>query len=300
MKLLFTIPCFLSLAPLLFSFPLRTSSHMLVIIMNDTVPSVHTTDGLANEWKMDMFYSDHDTTVFTAIDNDDNALYAILAIPEFSMQSKLMRNGMKLFIDLKAKKKTGHGVEFPISEEVNNFIKSNFSGTSREEAGQSQQDGKKQYDKKMLRQIMSLGMVSMKIFGFTAVGNEQGLKIPGSINIAFKWDTNDVMHIEYSIPFKLLNIQPADRSEVDTGWTVNGTQRLQNTNREEGDGEGSHHYSGGEGGGGNGGGRGGYGGHRGGGGYGNSSSQRKMTAEEMMKEQTYWIKYTLVDVKKAF
>jgi len=109
-----------------------------------------------------------------------------------------------------------------------------------------------------------------------------------------------VMHIEYSIPFKLLNIQPADRSEVDIGWTVNGTQRLQNTNREEGDGEGSHHYSGGEGGGGNGGGRGGYGGHRGGGGYGNSSSQRKMTAEEMMKEQTYWIKYTLVDVKKAF
>jgi hypothetical protein len=25
-----------------------------------------------------------------------------------------------------------------------------------------------------------------------------------------------------------------------------------------------------------------------------------MTDEEMMKEQTYWIKYTLVDVKKAF
>ena len=297
MKLLFTIPCFLSLVPLLFSFPLRSSSHVLSIMMNDTVPPVHTTDGLVNEWQADMFHPDHDTTVFTAIDNDDNDLYTALAIPEFSMQSKLMRNGMKLFIDLKAKKKTSHGVEFPISEEVNNFIKSNFSG----EAGQPQQDGKKQYDKKMLRQIMSLGMVSMKIFGFTAAGTEQGLKIPGSINIAFKWDTNDVMHIEYSIPFKLLNIQPADRSEVEIGWTVNGEQRLQNTNREEGDGEGSHHYSGGEGGGGGyGGGRGGYGGHRGGGGYGNSSSQRKMTAEEMMKEQTYWIKYTLVDVKKAF
>jgi hypothetical protein len=25
-----------------------------------------------------------------------------------------------------------------------------------------------------------------------------------------------------------------------------------------------------------------------------------MTEEEMMKEQTYWIKYTLVNVKKAF
>jgi len=95
----------------------------------------------------------------------------------------------------------------------------------------------------MLRQIMSLGMVSMKIFGFTAAGTEQGLKIPGSINIAFKWDTNDVMHIEYSIPFKLLNIQPADRSEVEIGWTVNGEQRLQNTNREEGDGEGCDHIS---------------------------------------------------------
>ena len=297
MRFLLTAPYFL--LPL-FSFQLHTNLHTVQISMTDTVPAMHFTDGLANEWKMDMFHSDHDTTVFTAIDNDDNALYAILAIPEFSMQSKLMRNGMKLFIDLKAKKKTTHGVEFPISEEVNNFIKSNFSGASGGQAGQSQQDGKKQYDKKMLRQIMSLGMVSMKIFGFTAAGTEQGLKVPGSINIAFKWDTNDVMHIEYSIPFKLLNIQAADRSEVDIGWTVNGTQRLQNTNREEGDGEGSHHYSGGEGGGGNGGGRGGYGGHRGGGGYGNSSSQRKMTAEEMMKEQTYWIKYTLIDVKKAF
>jgi hypothetical protein len=268
--------------------------------MNDTVPPVHITDGLVNEWQMDMFHSDNDTTIFTAIDNDDNDLYATLAIPEFSMQSKLMRNGMKLFIDLKAKKKTSHGVEFPISEEVNNFIKSNFSGASGGEAGQSQQDGKKQYDKKMLRQIMSLGMVSMKIFGFTAAGTEQGLKIPGSINIAFKWDANDVMHIEYSIPFKFLNIQPKDKSDVGIGWTVNGTQRSQNTNREESDGEGSHHY-GSEGGGGGGyGGRGGYGGHRGGGYYGNSSSERKMTAEEMMKEQTYWIKYTLVDVKKAF
>jgi hypothetical protein len=268
--------------------------------MNDTILPVHTTDGLVNEWQTGMFHPDKDTTVFTAIDNDDNDLYAALAIPEFSMQSKLMRNGMKLFIDPKAKKKTSHGVEFPISEEVNNFIKSNFSGASGGEVRQSQQDVKKQYDKKMLRQIMSLGMVSMKIFGFTAAGTEQGLKIPGSINIAFKWDTNDVMHIEYSIPFKLLNMQPADKSEVDIGWTVNGEQRLQNTNRDEGDGEGSHHYSGGEGGGGYGGGRGGYGGHKGGGGYSNSSSQRKMTEEEMMKEQTYWIKYTLVNVKKAF
>jgi hypothetical protein len=254
---------------------------------------VHITDGLVNEWQMVMFHPDHDTAIFTAIDNDDNDLYAALAIPEFSMQSKVMRNGMKLFIDLKAKKKTTHGVEFPISEEVNNFIKSNFSGTPGERAGQSQQDGKKQYDKKKLRQIMSLGMVSMNVFGFFSTGTEQGLKVPGSINIAFKWDINDVMHIEYSIPFKFLNIQPADKSEVGIGWTINGRERSQNTNREESDGEGSHHYGGEEGGS-------GYGGHRGVGDYGNSSSQRKMTEEEMMKEQTYWIKYTLIDVKKAF
>src|SRR6478752_1724907 len=239
MKFLLIVSCFL--LPL-FSFQLNTNLHTVHVSITDTVPAMHATDGLVNEWKMDMFHPDHDTTVFTAIDNDDNALYAVLAIPDFSMQSKLMRNGMKLFIDPKAKKKTTHGVEFPISEEVNNFIKSNFPATPGEKTAQSQQDEKKQYDKKMLRQIMSLGMVSMKIFGFTAAGTEQGLKIPGSINIAFKWDTNDVMHIEYSIPFKLLNIQPADRSEVDIGWTVNGTQRLQNTNRDEGDGEGSHHY----------------------------------------------------------
>jgi hypothetical protein len=99
--------------------------------MNDTVPPVHTTDGLVNDWQVDMFHPDNDTTILR-LSIMMIMIFAALAIPEFSMQSKLMRNGMKLFIDLKAKKKTSHGVEF--CEEVNSFIKSNFSGASGERA----------------------------------------------------------------------------------------------------------------------------------------------------------------------
>lgn len=300
MKFLFTVPCFLLLLVLFPSRP-HVNLHLTEISINDSVPVVHTTDGLVNDWATDMFHPDNDTTVFTAIDNDDNNLYAALTIPEFSMQLKLMRNGMKLFVDLKTKKKTTHGVEFPIGEEVTNFLKSSYTGAKGAGTGQAQQTDKKDFDRKLMRQIMSLGMVSMKILGFPSTQAEQGLKVPGSINIAFKWDANDIMHIEYSMPLKLLNIKAADKPEMDIGWTVNAVQRLQNMNSDENVTNDGDHYRG-QGGGGYGGRMNGYGGLRGGSGYNNSSgrSERRMTSSEMMKEQMYWTKYTLVEVKKAF
>ena len=74
---------------------------------------------------------------------------------------------------------------------------------------------------------MSLGMVSMKIFGFTVAGTDQGLKVL-VVSISLEWDANDVMHIEYSIPFKFL-IYNLQTNQTWLGWTVNGTQRSQNT-----------------------------------------------------------------------
>ena len=52
-----------------------------------------------------------------------------------------------------------------------------------------------------MRAEMALGLSSMKVFGFSEdKSEEQGLVMPGSANIAFAWDSTDVMSIEYRIP----------------------------------------------------------------------------------------------------
>jgi hypothetical protein len=194
----------------------------------DTIPAVHITDGLTKEWPVDKFRPDNDTTIFTAVDRDGENLYVVLSIPDFSMQSKLMRNGMKLCIDLKGKKKENRGIEFPISEEVNTFIKAAYPepAPGSQQSGTGNERPKKEFDKKAARNIMSLGMTAAKLFGMsTESSDEQGLTMPGSVNIAFKWDATDEMHIEYSIPFKLLNVSANDQKEISVGWKVNGMQR---------------------------------------------------------------------------
>jgi hypothetical protein len=66
--------------------------------------------------------------------------------------------------------------------------------------------------------------VYMKIFGFEGLpSQDQGLTMPGSINIAFSWDTLNVLHIEYRVPLKMLGGSAAlDKKEISIGWKLNG------------------------------------------------------------------------------
>jgi hypothetical protein len=155
---------------------------------------------------------------------------------------------------------------------------------------------KKEMDKKAARNIMSLGMTALRIFGMQATSAEQGLTVPGSVNIAFKWDAADEMHIEYSIPLKLLGLSVADNKEMDIGWKVNGFQDAQNMQQGSHRGDGHHSRNGFT---------------SGTGEQANSGSnmgfnnapgrpQRRRSMAEMMKEQSFWTKYTMVSGKKGF
>jgi hypothetical protein len=223
-------------------------------------------------------------------------LYVAMTIPDFGEQTKILRNGMKLFIDLKGKKKEGKGIEFPIREANNSGInnpKYNSANTGSEP--------EKKFDKKTTRNIMALGIVALKLFGLNHEEDEQGLRMPGSVNIAFKWDESDVMHIEYNIPLNLLG-EPSSLNQKDTslGWKINGFERplgehnSGNTENNEGRGRSSRGMSGG-------GGRSQYGGSRE---FGQRSSAnyRKIDPDEMRKEQNFWTKYfiNIVPSQNAF
>ena len=266
--------------------------------LTDSGHVVHVLDGLTNEWPAEKFQLSEDSTIDYALDNDDKNLYVALTVPDYGEQTKIMRNGMKLFIDLKGKKKEGKGVEFPVKGETGNsgISAANVNGPN---TGEEQP---RKLDKKTERTIMSLGLVSLKLFGWKDQQEEQGLTMPGSVNIAFKWDEFDAMHIEYNIPLSLLgDLSSLNQKDLSIGWKINGFERPQ-----------GQHYSpngGGEQGGGvsrgmHGGGGGGQYGGGGGHGFGNRppTAYKKVDPEEMRKEQNFWTKYniSIPPVQKAF
>jgi len=271
---------------------------------SDTGYIVHNLDGLTTEWPDNRFHLNDDSTVEYAIDNDDKNLYVAMTIPDFGEQMKIMRNGMKLFIDVKGKKKEGKGIEFPVRETNNSGISnSNYNGAK------TGSEPEKKFDKKTTRNIMALGIIALKLFGLNHEEEEQGLTMHGSVNIAFKWDESDVMHIEYNIPLNLLG-EPSSlhQKDISLGWKINGFERPQGERNSKNAGNADGSEGGGfsrGGGGGRGGGRSGgrsqYGGSREFGQRG-ATNYRKIDPDEMRKEQNFWTKYfiNIVPSQRAF
>ena len=271
------------------------SGHLIYKIpVADSSPITHKLDGVVKEWPPAKFTTDEGTGIQYAIDNDGQNLYMAMNIAEGRMQLKMMRTGMSTYIDIKGKKKESRGVEFP---EKNETAESSLMGTSGPKSSQQENGQPKKPDMKAIRMTMALGLVDLKLFGFTKdEAADQQLMLPNSVNIAFAWDSADVMHIEYLVPLSLLaDIPELDQKEISIGWNIHAFEMPKREGGAEPSGMGMGGY------GGRGGGYGGGGGHRGyrgGGGGGNTPEDM----QRMMQAQKIWAKYTIVVpvAKKAF
>ena len=189
---------------------LSNQEHLLNTMYTDTSHVGHVLDGSTTEWPDSAFQTDKETMIHYASDNNGEYLFLALRVPDFRTQMKLMRQGMTVFIDLKGKKKEGRGIEYPIKPE-------GAPPPIKMEPGA---------DKKEVRAAMSIRMFAMKLFGFSdAEPVSQALQMPGSANIAFDWDSSDVLHIEYFIPLSMLdNINSLHQKTISVGWKINGVQ----------------------------------------------------------------------------
>lgn len=217
MKSLFFLP--LALISLSFSGPRFIAAKPAVAITNDSTIINHKLDGKIEEWPSVRFTSDKETEIQYAIDNDATDLFIALNIPNQRTQFKLMRNGMTFYIDLKGKKKGSHGVQFPVK---NGEADLNMPKGNRQNRGQSTGDEQKKPDIKMIRNMLSLNMVQLKVFGLSdQYPDGQQLLIPGSVNVAFSFDSVDVMHIEYLVPLAMIGDKNTlDNHEAGFGWKV--------------------------------------------------------------------------------
>ena len=248
---------------------------------NDTTIN-HVLDGKLNEWPAQKFESDPASEFKYAIDNDKQNLYLVLTIPTLREQMKIMQQGMHLYLDPKGKKKEGKGIEFPVKRDQSAAdMLTSYRNQENENTAQETPEQRKTAMRAM-RAEMALTLSSMKVFGFSEdKSEEQGLVMPGSANIAFAWDSTDAMNIEYRIPLSFFAGASPDEKDISVGWKVNGFQ-FSSGHSGESSGGGGRHGGGGYGGGRHGGGD--YGGH------GDATSQQG--AENMMKDQNVWTKYT--------
>jgi hypothetical protein len=143
-----------------------------------------------------------------------------MRIPDFAEQMKIMRMGMRCFIDLKAKKKDNMGIEYPV---VNELTANSTTSNPPPPEGEP----RAAFDPKKYRESFMMNMIFLKLFGFDDMEEDkkQSLVMKNNVNIYFEWDAANVMHLEYRVPLKMLMDKgPLQGREISLGWKINGVE----------------------------------------------------------------------------
>jgi hypothetical protein len=205
----FLLPAFVLLS---YSFIPCNSSVKNNLLKNiDTAVINHLLDGKTSEWPANKFEQDNATNIKYAVDNDAANLYIALIVPDFRSQIKMMKQGMELYIDVKGKKRQDKGIEFPVRK-AGNFSSNDYQNSQRQKP-----------DIKEIRSMMGLNLLSLQLIGFSDEElKDQNLMQPGSANIQYTWDDADIMYIEYSIPLNLFGNNSLNQKIISIGWKLNG------------------------------------------------------------------------------
>jgi len=158
--------------------------HFSTACLNDTTIIIHQHDGDIEEWPSEKFITDKETRTRFATDNDAQFLFLALTIPDIATQKKIMQSGINLYVDIKGKKKENTGIEYPVAGNPG----------------------------------------SMRLFGFSdSEPATLSISSEGTANIAFSWDSSNVLHIEYNIPLKLLEktVSGLNNKKISVGWKLN-------------------------------------------------------------------------------
>ncbi len=208
MKLFAFLP---ALTILFFSFSTTNHDSKKNLQLKDSTIINHVLDGSTSEWPANRFEQNKSPNIRYALDNDAKNLYVAMIIPDFETQMKIMGQGMQLYIDTKGKKKEGKGIKFPQKKVQANYAATNQSGKP---------------DMKLLKSLMAMNLGSLQLFGFSdEEQKDQDLMAPGSANIMFTWDDNNVMAIEYRIPVSLVgDITSLNQKQISFGWIINGAE----------------------------------------------------------------------------
>lgn len=172
----------------------------------DSVKINHVHDGNISEWTPERFETDPKTKVQYAVDHDAGHLYIAMKIAERPMQMRVSMNGMKLFLNTRGKHREGTGIEFPVFR-PNAARAPNGVETNEEES----------------RKKIMFNMIVLKTFGFDDKEDKiQFVGEEGLVNIAYDFDAQNNLCIEYRIPMNYFGDAASLKNKtLAVGWKIN-------------------------------------------------------------------------------
>jgi len=170
-------------------------------------------DGKASEWQDSLFIRDIDAGISYAIVNDSDNLYICMKVPDESIQMKMLREGMDLWIDPNGKKNQVTGIHFPLATTLNPPMKQ----------GQGQAPPKPAERRKM-KLIFLLQAKDMELTGFREEFNGfQNIQTGKSgVRIRLDIDTTDILVLEAKIPLKDIVVDLKNSNPVNAGFIIKG------------------------------------------------------------------------------
>jgi hypothetical protein len=150
-----------------------------------------TIDGILNDWAEPIKFTSNQAGFQMAFSNDSMALYVALKVTDHRMQMKMMREGLRLFIDGGGKKSESRLVEYPLPLPP---PKASEGGPDRPDTFAMK--------KRVLQNLNTFGVSGMN-------GIPNGNLQPGNpydVEAAAAWDSLGQMTLEYQLPLKYFDI----------------------------------------------------------------------------------------------
>lgn len=165
-------------------------------------------DGNAKEWSGEFSYDNGTKTIYSIV-NDEERLFILIKAGDRLQQAKILKGGMEIWLDDKARKNKTVGLKFPLAGGGNGQMANRNEDNS---AGASQ------------RLQTRLQLTSMELVGFKEGLNGIKSLHPGfPVRPAINWDENNTLVYELSILFSALpeEFQPS-LSNFSVGILIKG------------------------------------------------------------------------------
>lgn len=162
-----------------------------------------TIDGRANEWpEFFRFYAPGTKFQFDVM-NDKANLYVCVRATEMQTQARLMHSGLTLWFDPSGKKKQKEGLSFPVKLDHTADELARGENTGRRQEG----DGSASLHRRVngLKERVMLSQTAIKAISLPGIA-EQMLPLTNAngINVAYGWDSIDILFVEYEIPLSVI------------------------------------------------------------------------------------------------
>lgn len=162
-----------------------------------------TIDGQAAEWpQFFRFYAPGTRFQFDVM-NDKTNLYVCVRATEMEAQARLMHSGLTLWFDAAGKKKQKEGLSFPIKLDHTADEIARGDNTGKYRAG----DGTPSLHRRVngLKERVILSQTAIKNINLPGIAEPLlPLTNANGLNVAYGWDSIDILFVEYQVPLAVI------------------------------------------------------------------------------------------------